>query len=96
MAPVVREMRSRAPELRHILVHTGQHYDTEMSGIFFEELGLPMPEHVLGVASGTHGGQTARALERLEAVFIERSPVAVVVPGDVNSTLAAALAAARL
>jgi UDP-N-acetylglucosamine 2-epimerase (non-hydrolysing) len=67
-----------------------------MSGIFFEELGLPMPEHLLGVGSGTHAGQTARALERLEAVFMELSPLAVVVPGDVNSTLAGALAAAKL
>jgi UDP-N-acetylglucosamine 2-epimerase (non-hydrolysing) len=96
MAPVVREMRARAPDLRHIIVHTGQHYDPEMSGIFFEELGLPEPDHLLGVGSGSHGAQTARALERLEAVLAEIQPRAVVVPGDVNSTLAAALAAAKL
>jgi UDP-N-acetylglucosamine 2-epimerase (non-hydrolysing) len=96
MAPVVCEMRARAPELRHVLVHTGQHYDAEMSEIFFEELGLPEPDYLLGVGSGTHGVQTARALERLEGVFTELRPLAVVVPGDVNSTLAAALAAAKL
>lgn len=96
MAPVVREMRARAPQLDHVIVHTGQHYDAEMSGIFFEELGLPKPDHLLGVGSGTHGVQTARALERLEAVLEELRPRAVVVPGDVNSTLAAALAAAKL
>jgi UDP-N-acetylglucosamine 2-epimerase (non-hydrolysing) len=96
MAPVVREMRARAPELRHVVVHTGQHYDAEMSGIFFEELGLPKPDYLLGVGSGSHGTQTARALERLEAVLDELRPRAVVVPGDVNSTLAAALAAAKL
>lgn len=96
MAPVVREMRARAPDLRHIIVHTGQHYDPEMSGIFFEELGLPEPDHLLGVGSGSHGAQTARALERLETVLAEIQPRAVVVPGDVNSTLAAALAAAKL
>ena len=96
MAPVVREMRARAPQLHHQVVHTGQHYDAEMSGIFFEELGLPEPDYLLGVGSGTHGTQTARALERLEAVLDELRPLAVVVPGDVNSTLAAALAAAKL
>ena len=96
MAPVVGEMRARAPQLDHIVVHTGQHYDAEMSGVFFEELGLPKPNHLLGVGSGTHGVQTARALERLEAVLEERRPRAVVVPGDVNSTLAGALAAAKL
>ncbi|HYB24432.1 MAG TPA: UDP-N-acetylglucosamine 2-epimerase (non-hydrolyzing) [Solirubrobacteraceae bacterium] len=96
MAPVVCEMRARAPQLRHVLVHTGQHYDAEMSTIFFEELGLPAPDHLLGVGSGSHGVQTARALERLEGVFTELQPSAVVVPGDVNSTLAAALAAAKL
>ena len=96
MAPVVCEMRARAPELRHVLVHTGQHYDAEMSEIFFVELGLPEPDYLLGVGSGTHGAQTARALERLESVFTELQPRAVVVPGDVNSTLAAALAAAKL
>jgi len=96
MAPVVREMRTRAPGLDHVVVHTGQHYDAEMSDVFFQELGLPEPDRLLGVGSGTHGAQTARALERLEEVLIELRPAAVVVPGDVNSTLAAALAAAKL
>jgi UDP-N-acetylglucosamine 2-epimerase (non-hydrolysing) len=96
MAPVVREMRARAPGLDHVIVHTGQHYDAEMSAVFFEELGLPKPDHLLGVGSGTHGVQTARALERLETVLEERRPRTVIVPGDVNSTLAAALAAAKL
>jgi UDP-N-acetylglucosamine 2-epimerase (non-hydrolysing) len=96
MAPVVAEMRARAPELRHVLVHTGQHYDAEMSEVFFDELALPRPDYLLGVGSGTHAVQTARALERLEGVLTELRPRAVVVPGDVNSTLAAALAAAKL
>ena len=74
MAPVVREMRRERPELDHVIVHTGQHYDAEMSAIFFDELGLPKPDHLLGVGSGTHGVQTARALERLEAVLEERPP----------------------
>jgi UDP-N-acetylglucosamine 2-epimerase (non-hydrolysing) len=96
MAPVVREMRTRAPELCHVVVHTGQHYDAEMSAVFFEELDLPEPAHFLGVGSGSHGLQTARALERLEPVLARVRPLAVVVPGDVNSTLASALAAAKL
>ena len=96
MAPVVREMRRLAPWIEHIIVHTGQHYDVEMCDIFFDELGLPKPDRLLGVGSGAHGVQTARALERLEAVLEELRPDAVVVPGDVNSTLAAALAAAKL
>ncbi len=96
MAPVVAEMRTRAPELRHVLVHTGQHYDAEMSDVFFDELGLPRADYLLDVGSGTHAVQTARALERLEGVLTELRPRVVVVPGDVNSTLAAALAAAKL
>ncbi len=96
MAPVVREMRSRAPDLRHVVVHTGQHYDRQLSDVFFEEFGLGEPEFLLGVGSGTHGEQTARALERVEEVLFELAPACVVVPGDVNSTLAAALAAAKL
>ena len=96
MAPVIQEMRVRAPEISNVVVHTGQHYDEEMSGIFFEELGLPVADHLLGVGSGAHGAQTARTLERMETLLIERRPCCVVVPGDVNSTLAAALAAAKL
>ena len=96
MAPVVAEMRARAPELHHVLVHTGQHYDAEMSEVFFDELGLPHADHLLSVGSGTHAVQTARALERLEGVLTQLQPSVVVVPGDVNSTLAGALAAAKL
>ena len=79
-----------------MVVHTGQHYDRAMSEVFFEELGVPEPDHMLGVGSGTHGEQTARVLERLEPVLRAERPDLVLVPGDVNSTLAAALCAARL
>ena len=78
------------------LVHTGQHYDREVSGVFFAELPLPEPHAMLQVGSGTHGEQTARALVELERLFAEWKPDLVVVPGDVNSTLSAALAAAKL
>lgn len=80
------------------LVHTGQHFDARMSAVFFEELGLPRPDFDLGVGSGTHAEQTAKvmlALERTLAALPER-PAAVVVPGDVNSTVASALVAAKL
>ncbi len=89
---------SRIVRRRHteILVHTGQHYDAQMSDIFFDELALPRPDHHLGVGSGSHGAQTAQMLERLEAVMRAEAPDAVVIYGDTNSTLAAALAAAKL
>jgi UDP-N-acetylglucosamine 2-epimerase (non-hydrolysing) len=96
MAPVERALRARLPERRHVCIHTGQHYDREMSDVLLEELGVPQPEHLLGVGSGSHGAQTARALERLEEVFVREDPALVLVPGDVNSSLAAALAAVKL
>jgi UDP-N-acetylglucosamine 2-epimerase (non-hydrolysing) len=78
------------------LVHTGQHYDRDVNDVFFSELPLPEPHAQLGVGSGSHGEQTARALVELEQVFMKWRPDMVVVPGDVNSTLAAALAASKL
>src|SRR5579871_1428931 len=96
VAPLVAQMRARAPELGHVVINTGQHYDFEMSQIFVEELDLGSPDHELDVGSGSHGVQTGRALERIEAVLEEIRPDAIVVPGDINSTLAGALAAAKL
>jgi UDP-N-acetylglucosamine 2-epimerase (non-hydrolysing) len=96
MAPVIAALRSRAPEGRHVIVHTGQHYDRAMSDVFLDELGVPDPDHMLGVGSGTHAEQTARVMERIEPVLVEERPDLVIVPGDVNSTLAATLVAAKL
>jgi UDP-N-acetylglucosamine 2-epimerase (non-hydrolysing) len=96
MAPVECALRARLPERRHVCIHTGQHYDREMSDVLLEELGVPQPAHSLAVGSGSHGAQTARALERLEEVFVREDPALVLVPGDVNSSLAAALAAVKL
>jgi UDP-N-acetylglucosamine 2-epimerase (non-hydrolysing) len=91
-APVLRGLEAFDP----LLVHTGQHYDPEMSDVFISELGLPQPDVFLGVGSGSHAEQTARALEGVARVLGERRPDLVVVSGDVNSTLAAALAAVKL
>jgi UDP-N-acetylglucosamine 2-epimerase (non-hydrolysing) len=96
LAPVLAALRRRLPAARHVLVHTGQHYDREMADVFIETLGMQEPDHVLGVGSGSHGAQTARALERIEEVLLAERPDVLLVPGDVNSTLAGALAAAKL
>ena len=96
MAPVIAEARRALPDGHHVLVHTGQHYDRMMSSVFMEELGVPSPDYVLRVGSATHAVQTARAMERIEAVMEIERPDLVIVPGDVNSTLAATLVAAKL
>jgi UDP-N-acetylglucosamine 2-epimerase (non-hydrolysing) len=96
MAPVIAALRARLPDAAHVVVHTGQHYDKAMSDIFLAELGVPDPDHMLGVGSGSHAAQTARVMERIEGVMIEERPDLVIVPGDVNSTLAATLVAAKL
>jgi UDP-N-acetylglucosamine 2-epimerase (non-hydrolysing) len=96
MAPVIAALRERFPDWHAPVVHTGQHYDRAMSEIFFDELGVPAPDHMLGVGSGSHGEQTARVIERLEPVLQAEAPELVLVPGDVNSTLAAALCASKL
>src|SRR2546423_10989911 len=96
MAPVIVALRARLPESGHVLVDTGQHYDRMMSGIFLDELGVPAPDHVLGVGSATHAVQTARVMERIEPVLVREQPDLVIVPGDVNSTLAVALVAVKL
>jgi UDP-N-acetylglucosamine 2-epimerase (non-hydrolysing) len=96
MAPVIAELRRRLPDARHVIVHTGQHYDRMMSDVFLEELGVPEPDQMLGVGSGTHAVQTARVMERIEPVLDRERPSLVILPGDVNSTLAAALVAVKL
>jgi UDP-N-acetylglucosamine 2-epimerase (non-hydrolysing) len=83
-------------EIDFRIVHTGQHYDPAMNDVFFEELKIPPPDVHLGVGSGGHGAQTARILERYEAELLRHRPAATVVFGDVNSTLACALAAVKL
>src|SRR4051795_7724438 len=95
MAPVIAQLRELDPDGRHVLVHTGQHYDRLMSEVFFEELGVPEPTHRLEAGSGTHAVQTARVMERFEPILEQERPDVVLIPGDVNSTLSAAVVAAK-
>lgn len=94
LAPLSKEIRKRG--YQDIIVHTGQHYDANMSDIFFEELGIHKPEVNLQIGSGTHAEMTAKCMVGLEKVFMEYSPTAVVVYGDTDSTLAAGITAAKM
>jgi len=95
IAPLIREMK-RHPQIETILVHTGQHYDDNLNDIFFSEMGIPAPDVNLGVGSGSHAAQTAEILKRIEPVLMKYKPSVVLVVGDVNSTIAASLAAVKL
>ncbi|MGD1096484.1 MAG: UDP-N-acetylglucosamine 2-epimerase [Bryobacteraceae bacterium] len=94
IAPVVMELKRRGIPQR--LVHTGQHYDAAMSKIFFDELEMPEPDVYLGVGSGTHAQQSARVMVAIEEECLKHKPDLVIVGGDVNSTVASALAASKL
>ena len=95
IAPLIREL-NQDPFFEIVLVHTGQHYDDKMSGQFFRELEIPDPDYNLQVGSGTHAQQTAAIMQRFEPVVLDGKPDAVLVAGDVNSTLACALVAKKL
>src|SRR5262249_22180581 len=95
IAPLMREMRRHA-EIHPLLVHTGQHYDGKLSDIFFRQMGIPEPNLNLHVGSGSHACQTAEILKGIECFLVEEKPDLVLVVGDVNSTVAASLAAAKL
>jgi UDP-N-acetylglucosamine 2-epimerase (non-hydrolysing) len=95
IAPLVEALKT-VPEIEHCLVHSGQHYDELLSGGFFSDLSIPHPDVNLRVGSGSHAAQTAEIMKRLEPVLMDREPKMVLVVGDVNSTIAAALTAAKL
>jgi len=92
-SPISKELRK---DHREILIHTGQHYNYEMSKLFFEELGIPKPDYNLGIGSGPHAEQTGKMLTELEKVLLKEKPDLVLIYGDTNSTLAGALAAVKL
>ena len=96
LAPMVRALLARPDALAFRIVHTGQHYDREMSDVFFEELGIPKPDHHLGAGGGSHAQQTAKVMVAFEAQCEAERPDAVVVVGDVNSTLACSIVAKKL
>lgn len=95
IAPIIDELK-KFPDIEHCLVHSGQHYDELLSGNFFTDLGLPVPDVNLETGSGSHAVQTAEVMKRIEPVLIEHKPDMVLVVGDVNSTIAAALTAVKL
>ncbi|MDD4564898.1 MAG: UDP-N-acetylglucosamine 2-epimerase (non-hydrolyzing) [Eubacteriales bacterium] len=95
-AGVVSKALQKSCNFNEIMIHTGQHYDKNMSDIFFEELGIPEPKYNLGVGSYSHGKQTAKILEGIENILLNEKPEALMVYGDTNSTLAGALAASKL
>jgi len=95
LAPLARQL-ARRRDVRHVIVHTGQHYDRGMSDVFIEGLDIPDPDHNLLVGSASHAQQTAAIMQRFEPVCLELQPDIVLVYGDVNSTVAAALVAAKL
>jgi UDP-N-acetylglucosamine 2-epimerase (non-hydrolysing) len=110
VAPIIEAIRDRSysrsqnsadsirgwPTIDHVLVHTGQHYDEAMSGAFFRDLGLPDPDIHLGAGSGSHAAQTAEIMKKFEAVLLQERPDVLIVVGDVNSTLACSLVAAKI
>lgn len=96
VAPIIAEMAQRADQFSHVLVHTGQHYDHNMSSVFFEQLSMPEPDEFLNVGSGSHAQQTAKVMSMFEPVLEKHAPDWVLVVGDVNSTIACALVAAKM
>lgn len=95
-AAVSREILKQPGKLEEVIVHTGQHYDPNMSQVFFDELEIPVPKYNLEVSGGSHGAMTGRMLEGIEKILLEEKPDWVLIYGDTNSTLAGALAAAKL
>src|ERR1041385_2361431 len=96
-AAISRAIRNHfADQIKEVIVHTGQHYDDNMSKIFFDELGVPKDDYNLGVGSGNHGRQTAQMIEGIEKIILQEKPQSIILFGDTNSTLAGAVAASKL
>ena len=96
VAPLHKAFKELAPNIVHKICHTGQHFDEKMSKVFFDELELPKPDFFLGVSGGSHAQQTASIISKFEKILIEENPDAVIVVGDVNSTMACSIVASKL
>ncbi len=96
VAPIHRAFQKYSDKVKHLICHTGQHYDVNMSKVFFDELELPEPDFYLGVGSGSHAEQTAKIMIEFEKVVLSEKPDLVIVVGDVNSTIACSLVAVKL
>jgi UDP-N-acetylglucosamine 2-epimerase (non-hydrolysing) len=96
VAPIHRALEKYSAEVKHLIVHTGQHYDYKMSDAFFQDLKMPNPDHFLNVGSGSHANQTAKIMVEFEKVCMDEKPDLIIVVGDVNSTIACALTAKKL
>ena len=96
VAPIHRAFQKYKDSIQHLICHTGQHYDEKMSKVFFEDLELPKPDFYLGVGSGSHAEQTANVMIKFEKILLEEKPDMIIVVGDVNSTIACSLTAAKL
>ena len=95
-ASVLSRLLSKRQDLEEIIIHTGQHYDENMSSVFFDQLGIPKPKYNLGVNANFHGEMTGKMLIKIEKILIEEKPDLVVLYGDTNSTLAGSLAASKI
>jgi len=96
VAPIHKAFKKLTPEIEHLICHTGQHFDEKMSKIFFDELELPKPDYFLGVSGGSHAQQTANIILKFEEVVLKERPDAILVVGDVNSTMACSIVASKL
>ncbi|SJM93465.1 non-hydrolyzing UDP-N-acetylglucosamine 2-epimerase [Crenothrix polyspora] len=92
----IERQKSLGADIQEIIIHTGQHYDANMSDVFFEEMQIPKPDYFLGIGGNTHGAMTGQMLEKIEAILLQEKPDWLMIYGDTNSTLAGALAAAKL
>jgi len=96
IAPIHKAFQRYSDNITHLICHTGQHFDEKMSKVFFDELQMPKPNFYLGIGGGSHAEQTARIMVEFEKILLEEKPDLVIVPGDVNSTIAASLVASKL
>ncbi len=96
IAPIHKAFQKYKKDINHLICHTGQHFDEKMSKVFFDELQMPKPDYYLGIGGGSHAEQTARIMVEFEKILLDEQPDLIIVPGDVNSTIAASLVASKL